>query len=207
LNVTESLVRSLPVQIADKLRMDLLCGLMVPGQALLESDLAERFGVSRTPIRSALVQLTQEGLLESQSHTGVQVAAHPPAEILNLIILIRCNVEVFALRSFFDEIDAADFKNWAQILNRLQDACEEQDYPAIAEQDLSLHRSILQRAGYRDLESLWMSIFVRLRHHFLETQRNYDDPMIVYHEHAKLVEVFRTGDIEASAKALAENIE
>ena len=207
MKVTESLVRSLPVQIADRLRNDLLCGLMVPGEPLLESELAKRFGVSRTPIRSALVQLTQEGLLESQSHTGVQVAAHPPAEILELIILVRCNLEVFALRSFFDEIDEADFKNWAQILNRLEEACQEQDYPAIAEHDLSFHRSILQRAGYRDLESIWMSLFVRLRHHFLETQRNYDDPMSVYHDHAKVVEVFRTGDIEASAQALAENIE
>lgn len=204
---TETLARSLPEQIADRLRTDLLCGRLQAGEQVLESDLIARFGVSRTPIRSALVALTQEGLLESRSHSSVRVSARSPDAIIDLIVVIRRNVETFALRSFFSAISKADFDAWDEILAKLKKACAEKDYPAIAEHDLAFHRSIVRRSGFTDLEAVWMSIFVRVRHHFLDSQRKYKDPMTIWRDHVKVVKAFRTGDVDAAAKALSGNIE
>jgi DNA-binding GntR family transcriptional regulator len=201
------LARSLSDQVAEHLRMDLLCGLMNPGEPLLENQLVERFGVSRTPIRSALARLTQEGLLEAKSHQTVQVATQPPNEILDLIILIRCNVEVFALRTILDDLGREDFDHLEEILAGLKKACKEKNYSKIAEGDLSFHRYIIQRAGYADLEAIWMSIFARVRHHFLQTQKEYQNPMTIYQEHRQLLQVFKKKDIETAVAALAANIE
>jgi len=184
-----------------------MCGRIAPGIRLQENELVDRFGVSRTPIRTALVQLTQEGLFELQRNAGVRVTSQPPNEVCDLVIPIRCTIEVFALRSFFDEINEDDLKRWDDILDKLKKACAEKDYPAIAEHDLSFHRSIIQRSGYPDLEAIWSTIFVRIRHHFLEAQKQYKDPMNIYHEHAAIVHVFRAGDVDAAAKALANNVE
>jgi len=198
---------SLREQIVEHLRNDVLCGRLREGTRLNESELAKRFGVSRTPIREALQQLTTEGLLTGQRHVGVTVASRSLDSIRELVVPIRRSVETFALRSFFDSINEADFELWNGILEKMRQACLADDFPAIAEQDIAFHRSIVQRAGQRDLEAIWSAIVVRVQHHFFETQqRMYLQPMSIYDEHIRILNVFRAGNLEAAVDALAQNI-
>lgn len=201
------LVFSLREQIVDRLRNDILCGRLAEGEPLTELRLVQQFGVSRTPIREALQQLTHEGLLEGKPNAGVKVASRPPDAIRELVVPIRRSVETFALRSCFEQLSAADFKKWREILNRMRSACIEHDYAAIAEHDIEFHRSIIRRSGQKDLESIWSSLLARVRSHFWETQRrNYSDPIEIYEEHERIVSVFESGDLERSIAALEENI-
>lgn len=207
MNPTPILTQSLREQIADHLRNDVLCGRFAEGERLSELQLVERFGVSRTPIREALQQLTHEGLLEGRPNAGVTVARRPPDSIRELIVPIRRSVETYALRSFFDTINEDDFRVWSQILEKMRQACVAFDYPAIAEQDIAFHRSIIRRAGQRDLEQIWNSILARVRHHFLEAlPRDYEDPMEIYDVHVEVVDSFRAGDVQAAITELEENI-
>ena len=70
----DRLFLSVREQIADRIRNDVLGGRFAAGERLLENKLGEEFGVSRTPIREALQQLTTEGILEGRANTGVKVA-------------------------------------------------------------------------------------------------------------------------------------
>lgn len=204
---TSQLIFGLREQIADRLRNDVLCGRLVEGQRLSEVELARRFGISRTPIREALQQLSHEGLLEGRPNAGVKVAARPPDSIRELVVPIRRSVETFALRSIFDTLADDDFRRWDEILAKLRAACAAADYEAIAEHDIAFHRSIICRAHLSDLESIWLPLLARVRPHFWETQRRrYADPLEIHDEHARIVEVFRTRDIEASVQALEANI-
>ncbi len=201
------LVHGLREQIVDRLRNDVLSGRLVQGQRISESSLAARFRVSRTPIREALLQLTQEGLLEARPNCGVRVAPDASDAIRQFVIPIRRTIELFALSSFFDDLGDEDFRQWQEILDRLETACEARDYPAIAEQDIAFHRSIIRRAGMPDLEAIWSAIVARVRSHFRLTQQDYSDPKDIHAEHVAIVEAFRTGDLEAAAEALGANIE
>ena len=202
-----TLVFSLREQIAEQLRNDVLCGRLLAGERLSELRLVERFGVSRTPIREALQQLTHEGLLEGRPNVGVTVASHPPDAIRELVIPIRRSVEVFALHSIFDGLSSADFQRWQLVLNDMRHACEVADFPAIAECDIAFHRILVRSANQRDLESIWTSLMSRVRNHFCETQqRNYDDPLEIFEEHQEIVRTFQTGNIEAATRALEDNI-
>jgi DNA-binding GntR family transcriptional regulator len=199
--------QSLREQIADHLRNDLLCGRLAEGARLNEADLARRFGVSRTPIREALQQLSTEGLLEGTRNVGVRVARRPLDSIRELVVPIRRSVETFALRLFFDSITERDFEIWNAILEKMRLACLADDFSAIAEQDIAFHRSIVSRAGQRDLDAIWSSIVVRIRHHFCETQqRDYIQPISIYDEHVRLLDIFRRRDIEVAVEALEKNI-
>jgi DNA-binding GntR family transcriptional regulator len=201
------LIFSLREQIVEQLRNDVLCGRLAEGEKLSELKLVERFGVSRTPIREALQQLMHEGLLEGRPNTGLKVAKRPPNALRELVIPIRRSVEIFALRSYFSHIQEADFVKWNTILAKLKAACEAGDFASIAEYDIELHRSIVQRAKQKDLEAIWMSLVARVRSHFWQTQRkNYANPIEIYEEHVKIIESFRSGDVEIAATALAENI-
>ena len=84
--------------LADELRLaladDIVRGLLVPGAALDESELARRFGVSRTPVREAIRQLGASGLVEVRAHRGA-VVARPSEE--RLIGMFEAMAELEAL--------------------------------------------------------------------------------------------------------------
>jgi len=201
------LAHTLRDQIVEQVRNDVLCGRLKEGERITLMQLVERFGVSRTPVREALQLLAHEGLLEGRPNAGVKVSRRPPDTIRELVIPIRRKLETFALRTFFDTISDTDFQIWNEILEKMRLACAARDYPMIAEQDVAFHRSIIRRAGERDLEAIWNSIVALVRHHFWDTQReNYSDPLEIYHEHVRIVKAFRSGDVEASVEALDQNI-
>lgn len=203
---TARLARGLKVQIADRLRDDILAGRLPAGQPLREIDLASQFGTSRGPVREALQLLTHEGVLVAKPNCGVRVAPTAPDSIRDVIVPIRRTIETFALRLTFDSLTADDFQLWDEILGKMKLACAKKDYAGIAEQDIALHRSILERADQPDLLAIWSSIVARVRHHFRESHLKYQDLMDVYREHESIITAFRTGDAELAIRTLEENI-
>ncbi len=157
-NSKSSLVFGLREQIVEQLRDDLLCGRIGEGQRLSEQDLVDRFGVSRTPIREALAQLSYEGLLESSPHRGVRVAATPPDAVRELIVPVRRTLESFALGLVFDDLNEDDFRMWDDILADFKKACKAKDCNATVRCDIAFHRSIIRRADQKDLEAIWSAI-------------------------------------------------
>ena len=72
--------RTIREQVAAHLRYAVLSGELGEGEALREQPLARHFGVSRGPVRDALLQLTQEGLLVAEQNCGVRVRVHVVGE-------------------------------------------------------------------------------------------------------------------------------
>lgn len=200
------LIKGLREQIVEQLRGDVLAGRLPEGSPLRETELSHRFGVSRGPIREALQELTHEGVLVAEPNCGVRVAPAAPDAVRELVVPIRRTIETYALHSFFDSIHEDDFAVWDEILRHLKTACQQRDYAAIAEQDIALHRSFLNRAGQADLLAIWLVIVARVRQHFRKNHLTYDDPLDIHAEHRELIDTFRRGDLEAAVKELEENI-
>lgn len=201
-----ALVRSIREQVVDRLRDEILSGRLAEDEPLREVEIAKRFGTSRGPIREALLQLAHEGFVAAKPNCGMRVAACSTGLIHDLVVPLRQMVETFALKQFFDEIGDEDYRVWERILGDMREACLKADYVTIAEQDIMFHRSIIERANLPDVTAIWSTLVSRLRHHFQETQTRYSNPMTIFEEHTEIVEVFRTGDLEASIKALERNI-
>ncbi|MGD9648491.1 MAG: GntR family transcriptional regulator [Pirellulales bacterium] len=206
MNSKAGLVFGLREQIVERLRDDLLCGRIGAGERLSEQALVDRFGVSRTPIREALAQLTHEGLLELLPHRGVRVAETPPDEIRELIVPIRRTLESFALGLIFDSLGVDDFRYWETLLDEFKQACKAKDCNATVQCDIAFHRSIIRRAHQKDLEAIWSAIVARVRSHFWQSHRSYQDLMELYREHKRIVDIFRQGDKQAAIDALAGSI-
>jgi len=200
------LVRGLREQIVEHLRDEILYGQLAEGEPLVETKLADRFGVSRGPIREALIQLTNEGVAVSKVNCGTRVAEAAPDFICDFLVPLRKQIEAFALRHYFDGLCEQDFRNWNQILEEMKAACQAGNLIAVAEQDILFHRSIVERAGFPDLLTVWATMVVRIRKHFREAHRLYDDIMDVYVEHAAIVASFRSGDVDIAVRALEGNI-
>jgi DNA-binding GntR family transcriptional regulator len=204
---TLNAIRTIPEQIAAQLRGELLAGRFQVGQPLREVHLAERFGVSRGPVRQVLQQLAQEGLLVARRNCGMTVAPPPPDSVRELLRPMRAMIETYALGLCFDELNEEDFRAWDNLLGRLRLACAERDYAAMRDCDFDLHRLILLRAGQEDLVPIWTMITARLRPICEARDREYDDPVAVHAIHAELLKVFRGGDKDAALKALSQHIQ
>lgn len=201
------LIRSTREQITDLLRDEILCGRLVEGDRLSEGKLAERFGVSRGPIRESLVQLTQEGLLVAKPNCGVKVAPSATDDVRDLLVPIRKSIETYALKLIFDELTEADFRQWEETLQRLERACRERDGNAIVQNDIAFHRLILMRAGQADLLTIWQLLVARIRNHFQRelTDRS-SDLLSTHRDHRELLAAFRSGDKKTAVRALEKHI-
>src|SRR5262249_45043307 len=203
------LIRGVREQIVNRLRDDILSGRLAEGERLSEIRLARRFGVSRGPVRQALVQLALEGLVVARPNCGVRVAPSAPDSVRELVLPIRRTLETYALRLVYDDLGADDFRTWEDILDRMKLACRQRDEAAAVEQDIAFHRFLLERAGQPDLLAVWSTIVARIRHHFRRVHRQAPRgrPIDVYADHRALVEAFRGGDREAAVRALEAHIE
>jgi len=195
--------RTIREQIADRIRADVLSGRLSEGTSLREQTLARQYGVSRAPIRDALLQLTQEGLLVAKPNCGVKVGSPSGEEIQPLVVDLRRKIEVFALRKVFRKLTEADIDWLDETVERLHVACQKQDLGEIVRQDMALHRHILEATGNADLLAMWLPIVSRMFLHY-SRHRNMMDS---HREHAAIVNAIRRRDRKAAIEALTANIQ
>lgn len=201
------LVRGLGEQIVERLREDIFSGRIPEGERLREIDLAQRFAVSRGPIREAIQQLAWEGIVETDRNKGALVSTSAPNEITELIIPLRCTIEKYAVRLFFDNLAEEDFFVWETILEKMKRACEAKDFALISEHDIAFHRALVTRSHSPDLLAIWSSIVSRVRRHFRESHLRYTNPIQIYEEHLPILEAFKNKSLAEALEAIEQHIE
>jgi DNA-binding GntR family transcriptional regulator len=146
------------------LRSKILNGEIAPGTRLLEIPLATELGVSRGPVREALRQLEQEGLVEFFPHRGAIVVGVGESEI-ETIYAIRALLEERAFARACRLVDDAELDSMAATVEKMIAASEAGDAVAVAEHDMHFHGRVVELAGFSYLRRLWTSIdgVVRLR--------------------------------------------
>jgi DNA-binding GntR family transcriptional regulator len=109
--MSENLVRTMSGQITARIREKILTGVYPPGSALLQDVIAAEFGVSKIPVREALVQLRAEGLVDVFAHRGFQVRPLSSGEV-DEVFRLRAQIEPQAVaegvrRAQPEDLDAA----------------------------------------------------------------------------------------------------
>ncbi|MCK5564332.1 MAG: GntR family transcriptional regulator [Planctomycetes bacterium] len=194
--------RSVREQVTDRLREEILLGKFKAGEALREIPLAERFKVSRGPIRDALLQLSQEGLLESVPNRGVRVGEVWDEKLVPVIAKMRFDLESFAISELIANRPNEFFDKIRQNLRLFKLACEDGEMPAVVQLDLQFHRLFLRQCRHVGLESIWLPLLGGLRlpysRHRLLTES--------YFEHKQIVNAIEQGNVAEATAALKKNI-
>ena len=149
---------TLSVQIAERIRDDILSGAHAPGAQLNEIELALGFGVSRGPLREAMQRLIQEGLLRSEPHRGVFTPDLTEDDLVD-VFFVRATIEGAAVRRIVAGGARAQVAaDLAAIAERMDRAMKAGDWSAGGELDFDFHRALVAAAASERLTRTYATI-------------------------------------------------
>ena len=191
--------------VAVELPGSILNGDFASGERLVETELAERYGTSRGPVRDALAELEQSGLVTTTSRKGSFVAALNRSDLAE-VYAVRGALEALAIRS---AIERATDQHVQQLPARLADldaAHETADTRTIGEADMQFHRSVVGLAGNQRLLAAWdrladqtLLLMRALSHVRPDIQGPGGD-------HQKIVDAFKDRNGAAGEKAILDHL-
>ncbi|MBU7574067.1 MAG: GntR family transcriptional regulator [Hydrogenophaga sp.] len=124
--------------VAERLREAIVNGDLKLGEQVSEAQLAQRMGVSKTPVREALLRLKSEGLVEIHPQRGTFVFTLSPQELSHLL-KFRAMVETEALREAMQSHPRELLQRMAQCVKEMKTAERAKDLPALARIDMNFH--------------------------------------------------------------------
>jgi DNA-binding GntR family transcriptional regulator len=133
-------------------------GEIAPGEPLRQLELADRLGVSATPVREALRRLEAQGLVVRHPHRGVRVAQVKPEEMTELYI-IRASLEGLAVEHAVPNLTKKDIEALEQIHRRLDSGRERGALKGLRKLNYEFHTTLYQHSELprliRIIDSLW----------------------------------------------------
>jgi DNA-binding GntR family transcriptional regulator len=203
--VTEAINKqSLEAQAADLLRRQILRGELGAGERLLETPIAERFGLSRGTIRAALRRLIEEGLVCHVPYTGYQVIDFSDQDLWELYTL-RGALESLGTRLAALRINAHGVRELRAAFAQLMAAAAAKDHEKADRLDRELHKLIMQLAGHERLLEHYRRVENQFRVYIALSNREVDASEIC-DSHRELVESICAGDAERAEKLARANI-
>ncbi|MFN8224267.1 MAG: GntR family transcriptional regulator [Gaiellales bacterium] len=160
-------LRTVEQVVTARLRKAIITGALKPGERLAYRDLAHRFGVSVTPIRIAIRELANEGIVELKPHTGARVSPLSTDE-LEEIFSLRVGIEGWLALHGAPRLAAEDDREMNAILDKARAAEKRQDPEAYLRSSWALRMTCYRAAGKpRLLERLQSLYDHSTRYHFL----------------------------------------
>lgn len=200
--------RNLAAEVAEALREEIVSGILSPGAALSEPALAKHFGLSRVPVREALIELEREGLLQFESTGRTRVRTMNEVD-LDEIIEARVILESAAARRVSEIWSAADTE-WVQAnIDAQKDATTLSELSRL---DVELHLYVMKRAGNGRLLRMWQIVrwqfqmCVSMAHRLQETLA-FKPHQITVEAHARLLKALASRNPALAASTMAAHIE
>jgi DNA-binding GntR family transcriptional regulator len=195
---------ALPERLADWLREEILSARLPPGARLVESDLVERCGVSRVPLREAFRILSLEGLVDLSTHRGATVKPLSGTELRELFG-VRAAIEAFAARAAARRPEAAGAL--AAQIGRMREIVAAGDLEGYGRLAAAFHEALVAVGGNRLLAGMYAQIRTRLRRYQSAMARVPQLPETSIAEHHAIVDAIAAGDAERAAALATLHLE
>ena len=188
------------------LRQAILKGELEPGERLMEIQLAERLGVSRTPIREAIRKLELEGLVLMIPRKGAEVA-EISEKSLREVLEVRRSLEELAIELACQRITPEELTALEEAENRFARAVEDGEVMSIAESDENYHELIYQATANDRLVQILNNLREQMYRYRLEYIKDEDRRQILVVEHEHILRAVRRRDIADAKSAVREHID
>ncbi|NLS03680.1 GntR family transcriptional regulator [Rhizobium sp. P32RR-XVIII] len=191
--------------IFERLHADIVSLRMAPGMVLQEKRIAEEFGVSRTPVREALLRLSDGGLVDIFPQSGTVVSRVPVSAIPEAVV-IRKALESTTVESAARIAEPRHIAQLDAIIARQKALAALGDASNFHEEDEAFHEAITQIAGYPGIWAILKTVKVqidRARRLTLPALGRMDN---VVHEHKVIRDAIAAHDVEAARAAMLHHL-
>ncbi len=183
----------------ERLKTEILNGQLPPGFQAPEPDIATRLGMSRTPVREALIRLEADGLVDLVPRRGAKVlpiSLQDICEIYQILSALEALAAGTACRKAGDEALA----EIEEVLNDADDALERQDIEAWAVHDDRFHRLMAKASGNLRLEAEIEGFLDQVYRANTVLLRLNKAPASNAADHRKIVQAIRDGDTDSATE-------
>lgn len=188
------------------LRQAILRGELKPGERLLEIQLANKLGVSRTPIREAIRKLELENLVIMIPRKGA-VVAEITEKSLRDVLEVRRALEELAVRLACEKMTDSDIKELIEAAKGFETALKTKDVTIYAEADVKFHDIIYRATDNQRLIQLLYNLREQMYRYRVEYLKREDSHEILLTEHQHIIEMIIERDVESAAKAVCAHID
>ncbi len=198
--------RTMVAQATDAIIAAVARGLILPGDRIVEQDMADALGISRVPVREALRLLESQGLVISEPYKGMRLTPLTRARV-DEVVEVRVALEKSAARRALaaGRNDGAALRSLERAIDELELMATRGDGYGLANADTAFHREICGLGGNQVLCTVWEAIAVQLT--ITVGLSTLGKPMHnIVEEHRALLEVFARGDANALDRAIEEHV-
>jgi DNA-binding GntR family transcriptional regulator len=190
-------------QVKEAILERILKGEYAPGERLVETRIAEEFGISQAPVREALRDLELLRFVESEAFRGARVRDVSPEELLE-IYPVRAALEEVAAHAAATRLTAEQLDALEHEVEAMSAAAASGNTHAQADHDAAFHRIIVEASGNTILFDVWLSLRVEVRTMITALKIGADGREIA-EMHRPILDALRARDPVASADALREH--
>ena len=188
------------------LRQAILRGELCPGERLLEIHLANKLGVSRTPIREAIRKLELEGLVIMIPRKGA-VVAEITEKSLRDVLEVRRALEALAVRLACEKIQIEEIEELKEAAKEFEKALKTGDVTVYAEADVRFHDIIYLATDNQRLIQLLYNLREQMYRYRVEYLKREDSHPVLLSEHQYIIEMIEKRDAEKAEKAVCQHID
>lgn len=187
------------------LRNAIITGDLQPGERLMETQLAEKLGVSRTPIREAIRKLELEGLVIMVPRKGAQVAQFTEKDIQD-VLEVRAALEALAAKLACKRMDDRSFLKLQLAIAEYSYAAKNKDLEAMIEKDVEFHDIICNATQNDKLIQLFTNLKEQVNRYRITYLKNVEDSETVEAEHVAILEALRNKNEEVAGDLASKHI-
>ena len=189
----------------ESIRGAILSGTIKPGERLMEVQMAEKLGVSRTPIREAIRKLELEGLVNMVPRKGVYVADLSIKDITD-VLEIRSALEGLAASLAAKRVTAEDIKEIEKAVEEFNEAITGENFELIVERDLKFHDSIFKASGNEKLVALTNNLREQIQRFRVMILKNSSGLKDLSAEHREIADAISNKDANKAQELATSHI-
>lgn len=188
------------------LRQAILKGELPPGERLMEITLANKLGVSRTPIREAIRKLELEGLVVMIPRKGAHVA-YITIQELNDVLEVRKGLEELAIRKACERITEEEVEKLEEAAEAFSKLVDSNNLMALAEADVKFHDVIYEATHNRRLVQMLNNLREQMYRYRMEYLKEADARRHLDNEHKEICKAIREKNMEKAHDFICQHID
>lgn len=188
------------------LRKAILTGQLKPGDRLMEVHLANKLGVSRTPIREAIHKLEQEGLVTMVPRRGAEVAKITERSLQD-VLEVRRALDVLSVELACERISEEELEHLKKACHQFEEATHSKDTTAIAKADVAYHDIIVRATGNQRLQQLVNHLAEQMYRYRFVYLKDISQHEKLVEEHREILECILQRDKKKASEAVKKHID